>query len=119
MTNESVLQKLINVINKEREANKNLNQYNKYNQSISAGYTAALGFIRDRIIDMQKDLQNERIESISVDMEHEIKVAYSLGYENGQKFITDKIKLLVDVMDDAPLPDDAAIEYYNKTFVKK
>ena len=115
MTNESVLQKLINVIRKEKEAiSLELWEKQKF-----IGYFSAFGFVVDRIIEMQKDLQNERIESISVDMEHEIKAAYSLGYENGQKFITDKIKLLIDVMDDAPLPDDAAVEYYNKTFVKK
>lgn len=115
MTNESVLQKLIYVIRKEKEAvGLELNYEEKF-----IGYFSALDFIEQRIIEMQKDLHNERIESISVDMKHEIKVAYSLGYENGQEFITDKIKLLVDVMDDAPLPDDAASEYYNKTYVKK
>jgi hypothetical protein len=116
MTNESVLQKLINIINKEREANKNLNQYNKYNQSISAGYTAALGFIRDRIIDMQKDLHNERIESITVDMQHEILHAYDNGFQNARNELMNKLHSIEDLI---PYSDDAAMEYYNKRFVFK
>jgi hypothetical protein len=116
MTNESVLQKLIYVINKEREANKNLNQYNKYNQSISAGYTAALGFIRDRIIDMQKDLHNERIDSISADMKHEILNAYESGFSNARNEIIYKLNFIENSI---PYSDDAAIEYYNKRFEKK
>ena len=116
MTNESVLQKLINVINKEREANKNLNQYNKYNQSMSAGYTAALGFIRDRIIDMQKDLHNQQIEAITVDMEHEIKVAYQNGFEKALNQLMNKVN---SIQDGISYSDDAAIHYYNKRFEKK
>ena len=115
MTNESVLQKVIFIIRKERQSvASQLWEKQKY-----IGYLSALDFIERRIYDMEKDLHNERIDSITVDMQNEMKQAYKRGYENGQEFITDKIKLLIDVMEDAPSPDDEAVKYLKQTFVKK
>ncbi len=115
MTNESVLQKVIFIIRKERQSIAlELWEKQKY-----IGYLSALDFIERRIYDMQKELHNERIDSITVEMQHEIKEAYVRGYENGQGFITDKIKLLIDVMEDAPSSNDEAEKYLNEKFVKK
>ena len=108
MTNESVLQKLIYVIRKEKQS-LDLQHWDKQK---SIGYLSALGFVVDRIIEIQKDLHNERIESITVEMQHEIQGAYSNGWSDGQKSI-------IDIVDDLPSPNEAAVEYYNKTFVKK
>ena len=115
MTNETALQKVIYVIRKERQSiSSQLWEKQKF-----LGYLSALDFIERRIYDMQKDLHNERIDSITVEMQHEIKKAYSLGYEDGHGFITDKIRLLIDVMEDAPSSDDEAEKYLKQTFVKK
>ena len=112
MTNESVLQKLINVIRKEKQAvGLELWEKQKF-----IGYLSALDFIEQRIIEMQKDLHNQRIDSISADIEHEIKVAYQNGFENAEEFIMTGIKV---IQENLPGSDDAAIEYYNKRFVKK
>jgi hypothetical protein len=115
MTNETALQKLIYVIRKERQSI----ALELWEKQKFLGYFSALDFIERRIYDMQKDLHNERIDSITVDMEYQIKTAYQTGYENGQKFITDKISSLMDNIDDAPLSLTEAIEYFNQTFVKK
>jgi len=116
MNNETVLQKVIYVIRKERQSiGLELWEKQKF-----LGYLSALDFIERRIYDMQKDLHNERIDSITIEMQHEIKKAYAIAYENGQEFVTDKIKLLIEnVMDDAPSSDDEAEKYFNQTFVKK
>ena len=115
MTNETALQKVIFIIRKERQSiGSQLWEKQKY-----IGYLSAFDFIERRIYDMQKELHNERIDSITVDMEYQIKRAYQTGYENGQKFITDKISSLMDDIDDAPLSLTEAIEYFNQTFVKK
>ena len=115
MTNETALQKLIYVIRKERQSiSSQLWEKQKF-----LGYLSALDFIERRIYDMQKDLHNERIDSITVEMQHEIKKAYAIGYENGQDFITDKINSLMNDIDEQPSPDDEAEKYFNQTFVKK
>ena len=116
MTNETALQKLIYVIRKERQSI----ALELWEKQKFLGYFSALDFIERRIYDMQKELHNERIDSITVEMEHEIKKAYAIAYENGQDFITDKIKLLIEnVMDDAPVSNDEAEKYLNEKFVKK
>ena len=112
MANESVLQKLINVIRKEKQAvGLELNYEEKF-----IGYFSALDFIEQRIIDMQKDLHNERIESISVDMQHEILHAYDNGFQNARNELMNKLHSIEDLI---PYSDDAAVEYYNKRFEKK
>ena len=115
MTNETALQKVIYVIRKERQSI----ALELWEKQKFLGYLSALDFIERRIYDMQKDLHNERIDSITVDMQHEIKKAYAIGYEDGQGFITDKIKLLIDVMEDAPSSNGEAEKYLKQTFVKK
>ena len=112
MTNESVLQKLINVIRKEKQAV----ALELWEKQKFIGYFTALGFVVDKIIEMQKELHNQRIELISVDMKHEILHAYDCGFENARNEIMNKIH---SIEDGIPYSDDAAIEYYNKRFEKK
>ena len=115
MRNETALQKVIYLIRKERQSiSSQLWEKQKF-----IGYLSALDFIERRIYDMQKDLHNERIDSITVDMQHEIKKAYRRGYENGKEFITDKISLLIDDVDNDPSPNIQEINYFKQTFVKK
>jgi hypothetical protein len=112
MANESVLQKLIYVIRKEKQAvGLELWEKQKF-----IGYFSALDFIEQRIIEMQKDLHNERIESITVDMKHEILHAYDNGFHNARNEIMNKLH---SIEDNIPYSDDAAIEYYNERFVFK
>ena len=112
MTNESVLQKLIYIIRKEKQAV----ALELWEKQKFIGYFSALDFIEQRIIEMQKDLHNERIDSISVDIEHEIKVAYQSGFEKALNQLMNKVN---SIQDGISYSDDAAIEYYNKTYVKK
>jgi hypothetical protein len=115
MRNETALQKVIYLIRKERQSiSSQLWEKQKF-----IGYLSALDFIERRIYDMQKDLHNERIDSITVDMQHEIKKAYARGYEDGQEFITKRISYLMGDILDAPSYDKQAVKYYNETFVKK
>jgi hypothetical protein len=115
MTNESVLQKVIFIIRKERQSI----ALELWEKQKFLGYLSALDFIERRIYDMQKDLHNERIDSITVEMQNELKKAYARGYENGQELLIGKISLLMDDMDDAPSFDDEAEKYLKQTFVKK
>ncbi len=115
MTNESVLQKVIYVIRKERQSI----ALELWEKQMFLGYLSALDFIERRIYDMQKELHNERIDSITVEMQHEIKKAYAIGYEDGQEFITKRISYLMGDILDAPSYDKQAVKYYNDTFVKK
>ena len=112
MTNESVLQKMINVIRKEKQAV----ALELWEKQKFIGYLSALDFIEQRIIEMQKELHNQRIELISVDMKHEILHAYDCGFENARNEIMNKIH---SIEDGIPYSDDAAMEYYNKRFAKK
>jgi hypothetical protein len=115
MTNETALQKVIYVIRKERQSiSSQLWEKQKF-----LGYLSALDFIERRIYEMQKDLHNERIDSITVEMQHEIKKAYAIGYEDGQEFITKRISYLMGDILDAPSYDKQAEQYFNQTFVKK
>jgi len=90
MTNESILQKVIYVIRKEKQAI----ALQLWEKEKFLGYLSALDFIQQRIIDMQKDLDNERIESISIDTKYEIKKAYEQGYSDGIQLIIDSINAI-------------------------
>ncbi len=107
MTNESVLQKLLDIIEKEREVDSIMIAYD---------YHAGMDFVMHRILEMQIELHNKRIESISVDMKHEILNAYESGFSKARNEIMGKLH---SIEDDIPYADDAAVEYYNKRFVFK
>ena len=115
MTNESVLQKVIFIIRKERQSI----ALELWEKQKFLGYLSALDFIERRIYDMAKELHNERIDSITVEMQHEIKKAYSIGYENGFEFINNKISSLINEIDELPSSDDEAVKYFKQRFVKK
>ena len=109
MTNESVLQKVISVIRKERQSI----ALELWEKQKFLGYFSALDFIERRIYDMQKDLRNTRINSIHIDTKYEIKKAYEQGYLDGIELIMDKIN---DIEYDAT---DESDTYYADRFKLK